>query len=286
MLGRRTETPAVANAAAHGISFEISVGDLARKSEARAWRVAFAACALSLLLAGGYYYMLPLKEKVPYVVVADPISGTSAVAALRDDAHFQHLTASESLNRSNVANYVLAREGFDAELMRLRDWRQVHVMSSVAVAASYVQAHAANNPEAPYKTLGSGRAIRVKVLSITPITGAQGQTGATVRFQRTLLEKSSGRTQPMDSRIATIEFVYKANLAIEEADRIRNPLGFQITQYRVDTDFSSTPPSSMDEAADQALVALAAAGVSADRQPVVPPSPIPPPSDLNGVNAP
>jgi len=123
-------------------------------------------------------------------------------------------------------------------------------------------------------------------LSITPITGAQGQTGATVRFQRTLLEKSSGRTQPMDSRIATIEFVYKANLAIEEADRIRNPLGFQITQYRVDTDFSSTPPSSMDEAADQALVALAAAGVSADRQPVVPPSPIPPPSDLNGVNAP
>lgn len=286
MLGRSKETPAVASAVAHAFSYEISVGDLARKSEQRAWRVAFTACALSLMLAGGYYYMLPLKEKVPYVVVADPISGTAAVAALREDAHFQNLTASEALNRSNVANYVLAREGFDAELMRLRDWRQVHVMSSPAVAASYVQVHAPTNPDAPYKTLGSARAIRVKVLSITPISGAQGQTGATVRFQRTLLEKSSGRTQPMDNRIATIEFTYKANLAIEESDRIRNPLGFQVTQYRVDTDFSSTPPPSVDAAADQALEALVAADVSGNGPSEIPAPPVPPSSDLNGVNVP
>jgi type IV secretion system protein VirB8 len=73
MLGKKKDTPAIQQAAHLGASFELAIGDLARKSERRAWMVAFSSLALTLLLAGGYYFMLPLKEKVPYVVVADPL---------------------------------------------------------------------------------------------------------------------------------------------------------------------------------------------------------------------
>ena len=46
----------------------------------------------------------------------------------------------------------------------------------------------------------------------------------------------------MDSKIATLEFSYKANLKMDEEDRIENPLGFQVTSYRVDNDYATSPP--------------------------------------------
>lgn len=56
---------------AKSINFEVTVADLARKSERRAWIVALAAVSMSVILAGGYFYFLPLKEKVPFLVMAD-----------------------------------------------------------------------------------------------------------------------------------------------------------------------------------------------------------------------
>ena len=57
-------------AIARSIDFEVTIADLARRSERRAWRVAAVAVAMSLVLAGACFYMLPLKEKVPYLVMA------------------------------------------------------------------------------------------------------------------------------------------------------------------------------------------------------------------------
>ena len=83
MFGKnRKDTPNVQKAVAVAASFEVTIGELARKSERRAWFVAFGSMLMSLALAGGYYFMLPLKEKIPYVVMADPFSGTASVAAL------------------------------------------------------------------------------------------------------------------------------------------------------------------------------------------------------------
>ena len=53
-------TPAIENAVAKAVDFEVTIADLASRSERRAWLVAWAAIVMSLLLAGGYYYMLPL----------------------------------------------------------------------------------------------------------------------------------------------------------------------------------------------------------------------------------
>ena len=241
---KRTSSKKIDEAVAKSINFEVTVADLAKRSERRAWWVAGSSLVMSLILAGGYFYMLPLKEKVPYMVMADAYTGTATVAKLTEDFTNRQISTSEAINRSNVAHFVLARESFDVATMTLRDWGTVLVMSSPDVAAAFRALHAANNPNSPYKTYGRERAIRVKILSIVLLGGDQGQPpkGATVRFQRSIYNKQTGTTQPLDSKIATIEFAYKANLKMDDQYRIENPLGFQVTSYRVDNDYATAPP--------------------------------------------
>ena len=230
-------------AIARSVDFELTIADLARRSERRAWTVAMAALATALVLLGGYFYLLPLKQKVPYLVMADAYTGTSTVARLSGDFNDNTIAASEAINRSNIAHFILAREAYDYALIRLRDWTTVYTMASPAVAAAYTRLHAARNPDSPYNIYGKARAIRVSILSIQLLgDGAAAAKGATVRFQRSVYDNATSISQPLDSKIATLAFAYKPNLAMDEKDRIENPLGFQVTSYRVDNDYAAAPP--------------------------------------------
>lgn len=243
MLKKRN-TEKIAQAVTAGVNYEITLADVARRSERRAWTVAMAALCVALVLAGGYIAVLPLKETVPFLVVSDPFSGTSTLARLTDDLVDRKITASEAVNRSNVAHFVLARESYDLALTNLRDWPTVLTMASPEVAQPYMALHATSNEASPYRQYGKTSAIRVRILSIV-LVGDPGRTpkGATVRFQRTVYDKTSGATYPLDSKIATIAFVYKPHLRMDDRNRIENPLGFQVTSYRVDNDYGSAPPA-------------------------------------------
>lgn len=184
-------SPKVEQSVAKAVSYEITVADMARRSERRAWWVATGSLLMSLALAGGYYYMLPLKEKVPFLVMADAYTGTATVARLSGTFQGETITSNEAINRSNVAQYVLARESYDSAVMGLRDWELVFVMSTDPVAQSMRVRYAGNNPQNPFVMYGRERAIRVKILSITPL-GAEPNgsfRGASVRIQRSLLDK-------------------------------------------------------------------------------------------------
>jgi type IV secretion system protein VirB8 len=272
MFNKKSSTPKVEAAVAKAVDFELTIADIARRSERRAWGVAFGAVILSLILAGGYFYMLPLKERVPFLVMADAYTGTSTVARLTEDAVNQRITASDAVNRSNVAHFILARESYDLALTNLRDWATVLTMSASDVGAAYRGMYASTNPDSPYKLYGKDRAIRVKILSIVMIGKGPNNVpkGATVRFQRSVYDKQSGGTKPLDSKIATLEFTYKPNLKMEEQHRIENPLGFQVTSYRVDNDYASAPPQETAAPADAAPPGADAAA---------PPLVIPPPPD-------
>ncbi|MEO8001708.1 MAG: type IV secretion system protein [Arenimonas sp.] len=247
-LRNKAITPNIENALSQSINYEVTIVDIARRSERRAWFVAFAAILMSLLLAGGYYYMLPLKEKVPYLVMADAYTGTSTVAQLRGDFATNSITTSEAINTSNVAHFVLARESYDANLIGQRDWDTVFTMASPEVAADYRALHASTNPNSPYKLYNKSASIRIKILSTSLIRVSKDAmpTGATVRFQRVLFNRTSGVTEPMDSKIATIQFTYKNNLKMDDQKRILNPLGFQVMSYRVDNDYSAAVPMQIE----------------------------------------
>ena len=244
MLNKKSSSRKVDEAVSKSVNFELTIADIAKRSERRAWWVAFTAIAMALILAGGYFYMLPLKQKVPYLVMADAYTGTATVARLDGDFAMRGITTREAVNRSNVAHFVLARESYDLALVNLRDWKTVQTMASSGVKAEYTAMFSSNNPDSWAKQYGQDQSIRVKLLSIQLIGGSEGVTprGATVRFQRSLFNKSNGATRPLDNKIATIEFTYKQNLEMNDQNRVENPLGFWVTSYRVDDDYATAPP--------------------------------------------
>ena len=241
--------PASREAIARAVNYETSIADLARRGERRAWWVAAVASMLALLLGAGYLRVMPLKERVPFLVMADASSGSATVARLDEDFRHRSLTASEAIARANVAGFIRLRESYDVAMMNLRDWRAVHAMSTPEVGKEYAALHAANNVDSPFNTWGRSRAIRVRILSIQLLDGPDGAPGgATVRFQRSVYDKASGATRPLDSRIATLGFTYNLALRMDEPDRLENPLGFQVTSYRVDTDYAPLPPAESEPA--------------------------------------
>ncbi|MCW0435175.1 VirB8/TrbF family protein [Xanthomonas sacchari] len=265
MFGKKpVESENVNKAVAKAVNYEISIADLARRSERRAWWVAFGAIIMCLLLGGGYYYMLPLKEKVPYLVMADAYTGNSSVTVLRNSGDVQSVTNSEALAKSNVARFITARESYDSEMMGLNDWNTVFSMAprDTAVGAEYFNLHAPNNPSAPYYTYGKARSIRVKILSMNLLGGGnKPYTGANVRFQRSIYDKKTGQSTFLDNKFAIIGFKYNSNLAMDDELRVQNPLGFQVTDYRVDNDYSAmpVPPSSAVQAPETGAVQQPAA---------------------------
>lgn len=250
MSCKRSSSAVINGVVSRSVDFELTIADVARNSERRAWWVAASAVAMTLVLAGGYLFMLPLKQKVPYLVMADAYTGTATVVGMSPSA-VHNMTANDAINRSNVAHFVLARESYDVTLMKLQDWATVLTMSAPGVAAGYRALYSPNNEGNPYKTYGKERAIRVNILSIVLLGNAPGRTptGATVRFQRSVYDKTSGSSQPLDNRIATLVFAYKPNLQMDERYRIANPLGFQVSDYRVSTDYASAPPDEVEPVA-------------------------------------
>lgn len=245
MVNRKSSSRKVDEAVSRSVNFELTIADIAKRSERRAWRVAFTAIGMALILAGGYYYMLPLKQKVPYLIMADAYTGTATVARMDGDFSARGITTKEAINRSNVSHFVLARESYDLELLNLRDWKTVQTMAAPYVKSSYAALFANTNPNNPITLYGRTQAIRIKLLSLHLIGDGPGKIprGATVRFQRSIFNKQSGATRTLDNKIATIEFTYKNNLEMDDQSRIENPLGFWVTSYRVDDDYATVPPA-------------------------------------------
>lgn len=302
---RKKSSPKIDEALAASVNYEVSLADMARRSERRAWFVAFSAITMALILAGGYFLVLPLKERVPFLVMADAYTGQATVARLRGDFGSNSITANEAVNKSNIAHYVIARESYDSAQRDIRDWNTIYTMSSSEVGQAYTKAtYDRRDPNSLVNLYGPTKAIRVEIVSITLLDSTSDTNGpgtgggdATVRFQRLLVDKSSGVSTILDTRIANMRYNYNKNLALDEKQRFDNPLGFQVTSYRVETELVSIPvqpAADIQQAASPAAQAQPAAGgqpVGGQTQGAAPTAPtqqqaVPAPANQNGATTP
>lgn len=224
------------------LDFEKTLIDIRIKNERRAWTVAGISTLTSLCLIGGLFYMLPLKQKEPYLVMADVYTGQATVAKLVGNWNNNSITTNEAVNKSNISHFIIARESFDSQIIYDNDWATVYSMSVPNVSDSYRNLMNKSNPSSPFNLYGSSRSIRVKILSIVLNNSGKADgrnASATVRFQRFLLNKSTGMSSFIDSNIATLTYTYNNNLQMDEKYRLKNPLGFQVLSYRVDPDATS-----------------------------------------------
>ncbi|MEP1833873.1 MAG: VirB8/TrbF family protein [Hyphomonas sp.] len=228
-------------------SWAASVTQDLRKSRRNAWIVAGVAAAIALLLAIALAAMLPLKETEPYVLAVDRQTGNVETLNPLDEAT---ISADMALTRSLLAQYVTARESFDADSIQ-RDFRRVSLWSAPEAQQRYANLMAASNPASPLAYMPRSGTISVEIRSISSLNAAS----SLVRFT-TIQTDRSGRALPPQYWAAVVNYQF-TGATMSEADRLDNPLGFQVTRYRRDAE--TLPEVSVEDILDQSLLPAAAA---------------------------
>lgn len=206
------------------------------RSRRVAWIVAGIAAAIALAEALALVALIPLKREVPYTLMVDRETGyVQAIHPL--DA--EKLTADEALTRSFLVQYVIARESFDASTVQ-SNYRKVGLWSTGPARDRYVAQMQSANPTSPLAGLPNGATIDVEVRSLSSLNA----NTAFVRFT-TVQTNPGGQPQQAQDWVATITFRY-TDADMSAADRLINPLGFQVTRYRKDAE---TLPVALDNPA-------------------------------------
>jgi type IV secretion system protein VirB8 len=193
----------------------------------RSRRVAWASAAVMALLAvsgaAAVAALAPLKTVEPYVVRVDRTTG--AVEVMTGLRAGKDLTYEEAVTKSFLATYVRARETWLPPAAEA-NFRQVSIMSTPEEQQRWASFFRPSNQASPQVAYGPGAEAQVAIRAITFVAPKV----ASVRFHRTL--RQGGQVTESDW-IATLAFTY-AKAPMSEADRLRNPLGFQVSSYRAD----------------------------------------------------
>jgi type IV secretion system protein VirB8 len=195
----------------------------AARSRRLAWTVAGVATTAAISGLVAVTVLVPLKTVEPFVVRVDRSTGAvDVMTALRRQ---EPLTYDEAVTKHFLAQYVRAREGWLAPAAEA-NFRQVSIMSTPAEQQRWADVQRPANPDSPGVKLGSAGEAIVQIRAVSFVSDGV----ASVRFRRTT--RLSQKIEESDW-IATVAFVY-ARAPMAEADRLRNPLGFQVTSYRAD----------------------------------------------------
>jgi type IV secretion system protein VirB8 len=200
------------------------------RSRRGAWLVAAAAVTVAMLEALALIALAPLKTIVPYTLLVD--RNTGFVQAL-DPAHPPALKPQAALTQSLLAQYVVARETFDIAGLP-QQYQKVALWSAQAVRRDYLAVMAQGNPDNPLSRYPRSTVVETHVESISPV----GADAALVRFYTEQSDPDRG-LRPRAFWVAMVRYRF-SGVPMALADRLVNPLGFQVVAYRRDQE--APPP--------------------------------------------
>jgi len=229
------------------VAWSSDAQNLNARSRRTAWIVAGIAVGIAAFEAVALAMLAPLKTVQPITLLVDRHTGF--VQAL-DPESPRRVAADEALTNSYLAQYVMAREGFDRATIPA-DYRKVALWSAGAARSTYLGQMPATNPNSPFNQYPTGAELRTRVKSVSRL--ADGT--AMVRFD-TQLENGNGQVGPVQAWLSVIRYRYvDAPTSMEE--RLINPLGFQVLSYRRDAEIAQpvgAPPLAREAAPVSAAV--------------------------------
>ncbi len=194
----------------------------AEHSKRIAWFVAIVASLLACVSVAAVFALTPLKTVEPFVIRVDNSTGiVDVVSAMASTAG----SYDEEITKYFAARYVRAREGYvwsEAE----ENFRTASLMSNAAEQQRFAAVYRGGNPESPQNVYGRSATSRIGIKSISIINS----NVVSVRYIRTITRGEDVRTTHW---VATITYSY-ANAPISSSDRLVNPLGFVVSEYRAD----------------------------------------------------
>ncbi|GES52390.1 conjugal transfer protein TraJ [Rhizobium sp. NBRC 114257] len=187
-----------------------------------AWFVATGAGILAAISIVAIAGLTPLKTVEPFVVRVDNSTGiVDVVSALTSTAG----TYDEAVTKYFAARYVRAREGYvwsEAE----ENFRTVSLLSTAPEQTRFAAIYRGGNPDSPQNIYGRGATSRINIVSISLINAHV----LSVRYMRTITRGDETHTTHW---VATLTFSY-VNAPMSSTDRLINPLGFAVSDYRSD----------------------------------------------------
>lgn len=204
--------------------FEKSEIERVRQNSKIAWRITCACLLIMGLSVGAIAGLTPLKSVTPFVIRVDNNTGATDIVTQLKTAEKSY---GEVINKYWLAQYVGYRESYDWQTVQ-STYNATNLLSAPPVQSEFAKLYN-KNPAAPHLVLKDQFKVIVKVSAISFI-GEMAQ----VRFEKHLIPLTNGVTKPAPQKmIATVAFEYQ-NKPLQETDRLINPLGFQVTSYRVD----------------------------------------------------
>ncbi len=193
-------------------------------SRRRAWIVAGVMSFVAILLAIAIVALTPLKTVEPYTLLVDRQTGHVETLRPLDGAV---ITPDEALTRSFLVQYVLARETFDIDTVQ-EDYQKTVLWSDDTARSSYIAAMQASNPQSPLSRLPRDTVVEVEINSVSMLSDST----AMVRYA--LIQRDGGgQARDLGNRVSVLTWTYSGE-PLSVADRLINPLGFQVTRYRGD----------------------------------------------------
>jgi len=191
------------------------------QSRNRAWFLSFFCMGVTVLSLLTLALLLPLKTFAPYVVTVDKSTGYVEVTKGLYDGK---LTADDAVTESNLVRYVSARESYNPSILR-ENYNSVALLSAESALSEFQQLWDGKNPDNPSVKLGKQASVDIKVKSVSFLN----EKTSSVRFRREYRENGQIKTSDWN---AVVDFQY-VQKPMKMEDRFLNPLGFQITSYRV-----------------------------------------------------
>lgn len=194
------------------------------RSKRLAWTVAAVAGALAVTATIAVVGLTPLKSVEPFVIRVDQATGAVDLArGLSEETG--PVRYEEAVSKYFLAQYVRAREGY-LDTAAEENFRLVSILSGPAEQRRWADLFRGTNPASPQNLYGRAAEASVSIRAV----GFINPEVANVRYRRT--ERRAQQVEESDW-IATIAFAY-TRAPMTEADRLRNPLGFQVLSYRSD----------------------------------------------------
>lgn len=185
-------------------------------------------CFILILIALSTIRYLKNTQSIdPFVIEIEKKSGVPTVVK---PLSIETYSANESIKRYFIMKYIRAREEYFSETFNRNFNDVVRVLSNSTVYyGDYRNKFGYNNPSSPYNLYGTGsyRTIGLKSIIFPSNTSAQIRINLTV----------SGQINMTMNKIIYMEFDY-FNLNMNEQDRLINPLGFQVTLFRMNDENS------------------------------------------------
>ena len=172
-------------------------------------------------------YLKNTQSIEPFVIEIEEKDGVPTVV---EPLSVKAYSANEAIKRYFIIKYIRAREEYFSSTFDRNFYDVVRVLSSTDVYyRDYRPKFHVNNPSSPYNLYGttSHRIMGLKSIIFPSDNSAQIRVTLSVVGQINLVM----------NKIIYMEFAFK-NLNMNDSDRLINPLGFQVTLFRINDESS------------------------------------------------